>query len=896
MAQDFWSADLAAANTGQGDKAALETRGKRATVAATEEGTRTKRALAPVQLEAAKTGVALNRAKLAAAQPKAPDKNAKAEALFENDAMLDSIATARALISKYSTGLPGQVLRNFDATQATDLKNALTNIVSPGVIDTLQKLKSQSKTGASGFGALSGKELDLLIAAKGLLLPSMSPEAMQKALTNVETRYKRTRAYMNDEDANSPEVIKKYGIPTSVAPRKGKQTVTGSEAAKANAPLLAGLNDVVGTMVSEGADPPQIRAYLNEVQPGLGDKVKNVEEVVAYVKQVPGASPGVDIEQYLVPKKGISAALGSAAESDFGAGVVGAADVLTGGFLPAATESPERTKAIMAGLQQQSPKSTMAGELAGAAALGIGGQNALLRAGFNPTAANVTLDALLGAYQGAGAAEPGSRMAGAGTGAVLGTALGAGSRAGMNALSTAVRGVPDADVLKLSRAGIRMTPGQILGGRAKEIEDVLERYPLIGGGVANRRKESLEDFNRAIFKDRLSPLGVDTGGEIGHSGFTVAERHVKDAYDQALDGINIKVDPQLQQGIANTAARLAAVPRKGMGTELQNQLATLINPLVSATGDIPGKNLQFIVRDITKLSEAHKDDTLHSIIDPILRDFRSEFEELMARQHPDNASLFKAANETYGNLASVADAVNSAPANAGGVFTPAGLKRATVTNTKAFGGKAKAARGEYPSQELIEGGSLRLPSGTGDSGTAKRIALPALLGAGLTGASAAVRGPSGTEGEKDTSGLASNMLLGAGGMGLLALPYSRPARAALQAMLTSPRNGLTRGLGDLISKYGSVPGRAIAPSAIGDYLYDPASRIDPEARGRLPVNAVPLAAEPASAPMNIGSGGSYDPETGIVTSEDGTETQVDQPQGFARGGLATMPRVPRITL
>jgi hypothetical protein len=272
----------------------------------------------------------------------------------------------------------------------------------------------------------------------------------------------------------------------------------------------------------------------------------------------------------------------------------------------------------------------------------------------------------------------------------------------------------------------------------------------------------------------------------------------------------------------------------------------------------------------------------------------------MERQYPDNAILFKNANETYGNLASVADAINMAPANAGGVFTPAAIKRATVKNTKMFGGKAKAARGEYPSQPTIEAGAMRLPSDVGDSGTAGRMLVPLALGSALSGGSAALRDqPEGADAGTD---MASNILVGGGLMGLLGAPYSRTGRAAIQRTLTAPRNRVVTGMADLVSKYAaSVPGRALTPDVTRGFLYDPASRIDPAAAERLPANAVPLppavkpfSPEPAAAPMELGEQGSYDPETGIVTLPDGTEIQVDQPAAMARGGLATMPRVQQV--
>ena len=837
-------------------------------------------------------------AKAAGTQPTPPSPQAKALALDKNDALLNNIAYARSLIGKYSIGVPGMVLGKFSSTQATDLRNALTDIIAPNVIETLNEMKSQSKTGASGFGALSEKELDIVKGSMGLLKPDMSANAMQRQLAKIETHYKKARAYMNNEDANSPEVMRKYSIPTlATEPRKGKQELTGDKVVDAKSALYAGLNGIVGSMVMEGADASQIRKYLDTVQPGLGAKAKNVEEVVSYVKSNPGATPAVDIEQFLQPPTGLAKTTGAVGASPVGAGVVGAADVLSGGFLPAISGDEERTKAVMEGLQRQYPGSTMAGQFAGSAALGLGGEGLLAARGYG-RAAPIMTDALLGAYQGAGAAEPGSGYGGALSGAALGTGLGILGRGAMNVAGSALRGVQDPDVLRLSEAGIRMTPGQLLGGRAKQLEDVLEKYPVIGNAAAERRRESLEDFNRRIFDERLAPLGATTGGEIGHAGFTVAERLVKDAYDNALNGISIMPDNELMQGIQQVGNKVQSIPR--VGPELRTQLDDLIRPLIDpTTGEIPGKYLQTIVQDISKLAKAYENDTLSSTVSPVLKNLREQFEGAMERQYPENASLFKAANETYGNLASVADAINMAPANAGGVFTPAAIKRATVKNTKMFGGKAKAARGDYPSQPTTEAGARTLPSDVGDSGTAGRMLVPMALGSALTGGSAALRDQ--PEGEEVGADIGSNILVGGGIMGLLGAPYSRTGRAAVQRLLTAPRNRAVTGMADLVSKYASMPGRALTPDVTRGFLYDPASRIDPAAAERLPANAVPLpptvepfSPEPAAAPMELGEQGSYDPETGIVTLPDGTEIQVDQPEAMARGGLATMPRVQQV--
>jgi len=83
-------------------------------------------------------------------------------------------------------GIVGNVLGYLNVNQeAVDFKNTLAAIQSAVAFDTLQKMREASKTGGA-LGAVSERELDLLISAYGALQQSSSPELLKRNLTTIK--------------------------------------------------------------------------------------------------------------------------------------------------------------------------------------------------------------------------------------------------------------------------------------------------------------------------------------------------------------------------------------------------------------------------------------------------------------------------------------------------------------------------------------------------------------------------------------------------------------------------------------------------------------------------------------------------------------------------------------
>lgn len=124
---------------------------------------------------------------------KAQTEKAKAELdlAVQNEkaqTVLSSISDAKALVSDWSAKF-GSLLKNVPGTDAKALEVALKNIKANLGVDQLQQMRQVSKTGASGFGALSDRELDVITTSIANLDQAQRPEDLIAALDRVTTHY-----------------------------------------------------------------------------------------------------------------------------------------------------------------------------------------------------------------------------------------------------------------------------------------------------------------------------------------------------------------------------------------------------------------------------------------------------------------------------------------------------------------------------------------------------------------------------------------------------------------------------------------------------------------------------------------------------------------------------------
>lgn len=123
--------------------------------------------------------------------------------------MNDSIRGIDALIA--SPGFAslgtfiGDIATHIPHTDAADAKAQLDTVGNRSVLDTLSALKSLSATGASGFGALSEKEGDILRNAAANLNTSQKNDALKRNLLELREKLVRARDQVANQRISLPE-------------------------------------------------------------------------------------------------------------------------------------------------------------------------------------------------------------------------------------------------------------------------------------------------------------------------------------------------------------------------------------------------------------------------------------------------------------------------------------------------------------------------------------------------------------------------------------------------------------------------------------------------------------------------------------------------------------------
>ena len=365
--------------------------------------------VAKAEADARKAQIEADRAAAEAAKAPRPETNLIQQEL-KTSALMQALNTARQQIGGgWSTGnlagTKGFQGIPFAGQNSTNLDATLSGLKGSILTDTLATMKAQSATGASGMGSLTEKEGERLAASIGALQQAQDADSLMRNLAKVETHYRNMLALSKGEDPRRPEVAARYGIISdedrAAAAKQGNGQVTsaGNEGVD---PAMIGANNAVKRMVRNGASAQEVRDYLNAVKPGIGDAVQGLEETINYNRQNPDKPVGVDIEKQWTPTGGVAGALGEVGMSPWGSGVIGAADMLTGGTLDNMTANPDLTRATMAGVQQENPLSYLTGQIGGGAAAGLGLEAGLGRAGLSGLNAIRGGEAGYGALYGAG--------------------------------------------------------------------------------------------------------------------------------------------------------------------------------------------------------------------------------------------------------------------------------------------------------------------------------------------------------------------------------------------------------------------------------------------------------------------------------------------------------------
>lgn len=689
---------------------------------------------AAADLEARRIANEKARRELEAQQQAAPKPEQQKRQLdLSNDEIMAAIQRAKNdLQVDRSAGYWARLPEMLQPQAAINLGGSLNTIASRLTLDKLSELKSASATGASGLGALSEREGALLRDSVAALGQTQDPQRLLENLNEVENHYRNMMILSNGEDFRDPAVAERYGI-VNVPPGQeetpdwslagtggGDGGQLTSEGKWQDDPALRGVNSRVSQMIKSGASAGQVRAYLDSVQPGLGARTQNIEDWVRFSNQHPQAKINVDVERAWVPTTGLTRAAGEIGMTAPGQFAISAANALTAGTLDNLTDSPAATRAAMAANAADNPTADFLGGLAGnvVGTAGVGKALGMFGRGAQWARTPALADLVYGGAYGAGSADEGSRLTGALTGAAenyLGAK--AGQKVG-SAFGSSLTGVTDPAVQYLNRMGVRMTPGQMAGGRLKSMEDRWTGNAGLGDRINDLRRRSITDWNEALYRDAYAPVGY-TPTATGEAGVTAGRGAVSDFYNRTLDPVSVSVDEPFMAGISRVKQAGANIPGELAG-EIDNTLKTRVGPFIDPqTSQITGRNYQAIRQgvqgDMSDFSGVPRYDLYRDQAGNIL----DELDDLFRRQSPGTTEALGKANEAWRNNSILEDAVIAARNN-DGIIMPSQLGNAVVSNAKKYGGKGLAASEDRPFFELQRAGQNVLPSKVPDSGTAGR--------------------------------------------------------------------------------------------------------------------------------------------------------------------------------
>jgi hypothetical protein len=369
--------------------------------------------------------------------------------------------------------------------------------------------------------------------------------------------------------------------------------------------------------------------------------------------------------------------------------------------------------------------------------------------------------------------------------------LNAGMSSAMPILNKAISPTLSADVEKLIKSGVNLTPGQIMGGAVRNIEDKLTSVPLLGDAINYSRKKGIEEFNKAAYKQVLEPIGGKVPNVTGREGIEAVEKQLNNAYDKILPNITFQATPQFNANIANlrsmVSAKLDPALSKRFDLELNQAIGSKLSPQTGMMDGIAFKQAESQLGSLARKFQSSTDAFQKDLGDAFAQ-AQAELRNSLKGSNPQVQAELSNINKGWANFTRLQTA--GAKANTAEMFTPSQLAQAVRQGDTSVR-KGAVARGNALMQDLSDAGVNILPSKTPDSGTAGRLAAMGLIGGGAYGAS---------------QGMISPEMLAIGAVA--GLPYMPGARKVMTSALTK-RPDQAKIIAEQLRK---VPSSAVLPS------------------------------------------------------------------------------------
>lgn len=307
--------------------------------------------------------------------------------------------------------------------------------------------------------------------------------------------------------------------------------------------------------------------------------------------------------------------------------------------------------------------------------------------------------------------------------------MGAGAAAGGavagvgNALARLVspRASTNPQVQTLLDEGIVPTPGQIMGGTARQVEDKAMSVPILGDAIRSARNRGIEELNEAALNRVVAPLG-QTVNATGREGVRQANSIISQAYDDVLPRVTFRADGQFARELGQLQQMAASMP-PAQAQQFENIVRTQVGSRLTPQGVATGRSFKDIESELGRLAQ----DYLHSgaagerQLGTALSELQRSMREALQRTNPDVASELGRINQSYAMLTRIQRAAGGSGAT-DGVFTPAQLSSAVRASDRSAR-KGAFARGDALMQDLSDAAKGVMQGTVPNSGTADRLLL-----------------------------------------------------------------------------------------------------------------------------------------------------------------------------
>lgn len=347
---------------------------------------------------------------------------------------------------------------------------------------------------------------------------------------------------------------------------------------------------------------------------------------------------------------------------------------------------------------------------------------------FIPGAATVPGSAAIGALMGftQPVASDESRLTNTGIGAVSGAV----GNLVPKAVGRMIRPNVRPEVSALIQEGVTPTPGQIIGGAAKRIEEGATSIPILGDAIKSGQRRAIHDFNRAALNRALKPIGLslEKGTPVGREAIDKVHQAISGAYDDLLPKISGAADDEFVSSLSASLKQSLSDLPESRAKQFENIVMNDVFGKFGNDGKISGDVLKQIQSKVGKLIRRYgsSQDADSLQMSDALKDVGDALRAMLKRQNPDYAPSLDAIDSAYAQLLRVERAASSLGAKEG-VFTPAQFTNAVKAMDPSLR-KTQFARGNALMQDFAESGKEVLSQTVPDSGTPFRLISNAGIG------------------------------------------------------------------------------------------------------------------------------------------------------------------------